>query len=439
MKEMKKKHLAHPWARSQAGFTLVELIVVIAVLGILSGVGVVGYSGYVEKANQAKDLQIIGDVKYALELAAVADPASVDPNGVVVLSKNAPTTLNDSKGWAKKAVEATYGAGSMDNNNAASNQLKLTSKKYGESKGIAVTQEALAHFASTSLDPMLQSVFDGTYQPSFKNDVDELFNTIRDTAVMVNNGVKGDSGAALVQGAAGVTMNANIGTFAQNWGSQKWDNKIFMGNNPYNPGEINGDVMSQAVANAGVLKARNTALACYLRDAGYGEVYDIFANFTYDDSIIPADAAGLLLEDAESNSEEEALAGKLGGALQEAVLSAGYAPNSEHAGNLPTVIQKYFEVPSGGKSQAEMDGMAYYAMMNTIQNVNKDNHDDAAYWDEMAGAVSAYGSIARGETTLDELKEAYTGLGNTNGVVIQMLPKGGRLSAVASTDSGMSK
>ena len=37
--------------KSDAGFTLVELIVVIAILAILAGVAVPAYSGYIEKSS----------------------------------------------------------------------------------------------------------------------------------------------------------------------------------------------------------------------------------------------------------------------------------------------------------------------------------------------------------------------------------------------------
>lgn len=61
--------------RGSAGFTLVELIVVIAVLGILAGIGTVGYSGYVKKAHQAADIQLAGDVNYALQLYGASNPS----------------------------------------------------------------------------------------------------------------------------------------------------------------------------------------------------------------------------------------------------------------------------------------------------------------------------------------------------------------------------
>lgn len=105
MKEMKKKRIAHPWGRSKAGFTLVELIVVIAVLGILSGVGVVGYSGYIKQAHKAHDIQMVGDVKYALELGKVAN--TIQGSASVVLHQNGEPTCNGT--GTEEALKAAFG------------------------------------------------------------------------------------------------------------------------------------------------------------------------------------------------------------------------------------------------------------------------------------------------------------------------------------------
>ena len=72
-------------AHHDAGFTLVELIIVIAILAILAGVAVPAYSGYITQANKSNVKTLVGDVANALLLYAYAHPTEQN-SGYVVLS-----------------------------------------------------------------------------------------------------------------------------------------------------------------------------------------------------------------------------------------------------------------------------------------------------------------------------------------------------------------
>ena len=53
------------------GFSLVELIVVIAIMAILVGVAVPVYTSYISSAQKSKDIQMVDEIKHAVEIAAI--------------------------------------------------------------------------------------------------------------------------------------------------------------------------------------------------------------------------------------------------------------------------------------------------------------------------------------------------------------------------------
>lgn len=100
--------------KRNSGFTLIELIVVIAILAILAGVGAVAYSGYINKAHKANDIQLAGDVRYALELAAVTPGADLE-SGAVILTESGVKYVNTdgtkvSNSKLQAAVEKAFGS-----------------------------------------------------------------------------------------------------------------------------------------------------------------------------------------------------------------------------------------------------------------------------------------------------------------------------------------
>lgn len=63
--------------KKNAGFSLVELIIVIAILAILAAIAIPAYSGYIKKANQTADITVLDAVKTAA-MAYYAEEGSVN-------------------------------------------------------------------------------------------------------------------------------------------------------------------------------------------------------------------------------------------------------------------------------------------------------------------------------------------------------------------------
>ena len=97
--------------KNNAGFSLVELIVVIAIMAILATVAVIGVSVYIPKAQKAGDQQTVNDVIDALNLYYY-DQTNEDLQGYVILKQKGEKAVADANGAV--AMEAMFGANWAD-------------------------------------------------------------------------------------------------------------------------------------------------------------------------------------------------------------------------------------------------------------------------------------------------------------------------------------
>ena len=80
-----------------AGFTLVELVIVIAILAILAGVGIPAYSGYIKKANNSAVNTELAAIKTA---AQAADATGGNLEKIVISADGKTITVTAANGKA---------------------------------------------------------------------------------------------------------------------------------------------------------------------------------------------------------------------------------------------------------------------------------------------------------------------------------------------------
>ncbi len=146
--------------KSNAGFTLVELIVVIAIMAILAGVGTVGYSAYIKSANKNADKTLVGNIMRAIETAA-SNPSNT---GFSSVTSNYSTLESAPVGFVIVSSDDDVQTISVDSEGKTLDTGKTTTEKfyYKSSKTGAWTSTSITYITDTA--NIVRATKDMTYK-----------------------------------------------------------------------------------------------------------------------------------------------------------------------------------------------------------------------------------------------------------------------------------
>ena len=375
--------------RKNDGFTLVELIVVIAILAILAGVAVPAYSGYVEKANMAADQQLVSDVKNALALQYYSEDG-IGGYSAVVLTK---TGIANTSGKALEAMKAAFGEDALQT---------LALKHDWQSAGVATTQVMLNALNGEKLSGAMGNIYGNADNLSFTEEIPQLMEEIRDVATEIAGADAEDSAViGLVNGAAKITSGWDVSAIQNLWNAQvSYENGKYNYGNSVTIPEGTSDY-DEKLAIAGVIRAKNTCLAMYAKDNGFGEYYDALSSFTGASGGVPID----LTHAVTTPEGKQQIAAACG-------LDLTNSADQQKATEMVSLLGQYYNsTTENGTNVYKNDAAAYYAMMGIVDTmktegtVSGESLDE--YFNSVSGPASMFQQLVDGSVTMDELNASY--------------------------------
>ena len=379
-----KRNSSKPKRRyGDAGFTLVELVVVIAVLAILAGVGAVAYTGYIEYTHKGVDRQTVGEMIHAIELADYSDSSLIPEGGsaTVYLSASGTSAFDGSKtSEFKTAIEDALGDLSA---------VKLSYSDWEGSIDAATLSSLLTQIDTTSADSAIKQYIDAEGTASFSGDINEYWADVETLIDRFNAASGGGDDESQGYLSKIVSYSAN---------SANRDNIVswFTGGSAELPNS------SDVTVEAGVIVATNYAFASWVEKNHGGEL---------------------------TEEQKEVITGfKFDGAELEAV--SYLTLTGEPWSTYKTEYQKV--KVEGGKSQAEMDVLAFLGIMEAAKTMDPDGTlSDKAFVPEARKVVGSVSSVLDKSVSISELQKLVTTLVSgkeTSIIAISASKNGGVLS-----------